>query len=266
MSDVDFINWPTSLLRPARALAAQVPFTRSGGRSLGGIARYTRTDKGFWRITLTDVTLWSPEMRREWNMIRTELNGQAGLVAVPCWSIDSAPYPSGKRERPTIYTHEDDTFFDDSTGYYEGSIRLATASYAPIGATTIVLRQINASGVEGIRFSYQHALYETGRITEQVGIDEYRVPIFPAVRAAIPGGAWLEVDNPTCLCRLADDRGMDIELSAAQIDQATVDFVEAVDVWNDLATESPGFVPTYEGADGFDFRYINNTQYLPLIF
>lgn len=238
MSDADFINWPTSLLRPAKALAAQVPFTRSGGRSLGGIARYTRTDRGFWRITLTDVTVWSPAMRRQWNAIRTYLGGTAGLVAVPCWSFDSAPYASGSREPVVILPHDDDTYFEDDTGYYEGAIHIEMASTAPLGATTVTLRLVGASTAEGIRFSYQHALYETGPLIEQVAEDEYRVPIFPAIRQAIPADAWLEVDNPTCLCRLADDRGMDLELSSAEIDAATVEFVEAVDVWNDIALEA----------------------------
>lgn len=225
------------MLRPARALAAQVPFSRSGGRSLGGIERVTRTDRGFWRLTLTDVTVFKPEMRRQWNIIRTMLNGRAGLISVPCWSFDSAPYVSGELERPLLLPHDDETSFGDDTLYYEGAIRIEMETFAPLGATVVTLRLVEASTAEGIRFSYQHALYETGRLIEQVGENTYRVPIFPAIRRAIPADAWLEVDNPTCLCRLADDRGMDLELSSAQIDTATVEFVEAVDFWNDLALE-----------------------------
>lgn len=238
MADIDLIHWPTNVLRPARALAAQVPFSRSGGRSLGGIERATRTDRGFWRLTLTDVTLWKPDMRRQWNMIRTKLNGRAGLVVVPCWSFDSAPYVSGERERPLLLPHDDETSFGDDTLYYEGVVRIEMATFAPLGATVVTLRLVEAASAEGIRFSYQHALYETGPIIEQTGDNTYRVPIFPAIRQSIPANTWLEVDNPTCLCRLADDRGMDLELSPAQIDAATVEFVEAVDVWNDLALEA----------------------------
>lgn len=134
--------------------------------------------------------------------------------------------------------HDDGTFFSDGTGYAEGAIHIEAGATAALGSSSIVLRLVAASGAEGIRFSYQHALYETGPVIEQLAADLFRVPIFPAIRQAIPDGAWLEVDSPTCLCRLADDRGMDLELSPAEIDSGTVEFVEAVDFWNDLALES----------------------------
>lgn len=176
-------------------------------------------------------------MRRQWNAIRTGINGRAGLVVVPCWSFDSAPYASGQREPYLTFPHDDGTAFSDGTEYYEGAIRIEMATYAPLSATVVTLRLVNAASAEGIRFSYQHAIYETGMLIEQAGKNTYRVPVFPAIRQAIPADAWLEVDNPTCLCHLADDRGMDLELSNSEIDAATVEFAEAVDFWNDLARE-----------------------------
>jgi len=237
---VDFIHWPTQLLVPGSALAAQVPFTRSGGRSLGGIERTVRTDRGYWRISLNDVSVRSPTMRRAWNAIRTGLGGKSGLVVVPCWSFDSAPYASGHREPAIFLPHDDDTLFDDDTAYYEGAIHIEMATDAPLSATVVTLRLVDAATAEGIRFSYQHALYETGPIIEQISGDTFRVPVFPAIQRAIPADAWLEVDNPTCLCHMADDRGMDLSLSNVEIDSATVEFVQAVDYWNDLAIEDMG--------------------------
>lgn len=140
------------------------------------------------------------------------------------------------------------------------------ATFAPLGATVVTLRLLNASGAEGVRFSYQHALYETGPQIEQVSPDLYRVPVFPAIRKAIPADAPLEVDNPTCLCRLADDRGMSgLSLSPAEIDTATVEFVEAVDVWNDLAEEDPTGGPAWSDYR-LDFQFSINSQHFPLIF
>lgn len=234
----DFIHWPTQLLRPASAIAAQVPFSRSGGRSLGGLERTTRSDRGFWRITLNDVTVRSREMRQQWNAIRTYLGGKSGLVVIPAWSFDSAPFVSGKREPAVYLPHDDDQPFEDETEYYEGAIRIEMASFAPLSSTIVTLRLVEAASAAGIRFSYQHALYETGPVIEQTAEDTFRVPVFPAIRQAIPADAWLEVDNPTCLCHLADDRGMDLNLSNVEIDAQTVEFVEAVDVWNDLAVEA----------------------------
>lgn len=234
----DYLNWPTNLLRPAKATASPVAFTRSGGRSLGGIERTTRTDRGYWRISLSDITVWSSEMRRTWNAIRTQLNGRAGIVAVPAWSFDSAPYASGQRENPILTPHEDGSTFDDGTEYLQGAIDIEMASFAPLGSTVATLKLVKASSASGIRFSYQHALYETGAILAQPAEDTFQVSIFPAVRQAIPANASLECDVPTCLVHLADDRGMDIDLSAGEIDAASVEFVEAVDYWNDLALEA----------------------------
>lgn len=232
----DFIHWPTRLLRPVKATASLVPFTRSGGRSLGGIERTTRTDRGFWRIALDDVTVYSPKMRRAWNAIRVQLGGRAGLVAVPAWSFDSAPYASGSREPVVTTLHDDGTTFDDGTEYAQGAIDIQMASYAPLGATVVTIRLVHASQAAGIRFSYQHALYETGPILAEVGDGVFQVPVFPAIRMPIPTGAQLEADEPTCLSHLVDDTGMDLQLSSAQIDAASVQFVEAVDYWNALAT------------------------------
>lgn len=238
MPDVDFIHWPTRLLRPASALASQVPFTRSGGRTLGGTERTTRTDLGYWRLTLENVSVRSREMRQQWNATRVKLGGRAGLVAVPCWSFDSAPYVSGERERAIYLPHDDGTTFDDGAEYYEGAIHIEMAAFAPLSSTVVTLRLVAASTAAGIRFSYQHALYETGPVIEQTGANTFRVPVFPAIRQAIPADAWLEVDNPTCLCRLVDDRGMDLMLSNVEIDTQTIEFVEAVDYWNDRAREA----------------------------
>lgn len=234
---IEIIHWPARLLKPATAMASPVAFSRSGGRSLGGIERTTRSDKGFWRVTLDAVAVYSPGHRRAWNAIRTSLNGKAGLVVVPAWSFDSAPYASGQRERPLLTTHDDGTTFDDGSEYWQGSVDIEMASYAPLSSTVVTLKLINAASAAGIRFSYQHALYETGPILSEAAENTFQVPVFPAIRQAIPAGSKLEADMPTVLCHLADDRAMDVSLNNTEIDTASVEFVEAVDFWNDLALE-----------------------------
>jgi len=232
---VEIIKWPHRLLEPAKTMVSIVPFTRSGGRTLGGIERNIKSDRGFVRITLEDVTLFTPAMRRTWNAIEVQLGGKTGLVAVPAWSFDSAPYASGSREPVAYTTHSDGAPFSDGSRYRQAAVDIQMAAFAPLGATVVTLRLNRASSAAGIRFSYQHGLYKTGPVIEEVSGNTFRVPISPAIRMAIPAGAQLEVDEPTCLCHLADDRGMDLSLSHDEIDAATVDFVEAVDYWNDLA-------------------------------
>lgn len=234
---VDYQHWPADALPPAEVMANMVPFSRSGGRTLGGVDRSIRTDRGFWQITLDQIPVHAPSQRRQWNATRTGLSGKAGLIAVPVWATFSAPYLSDSFEAPVLTSHDDDTSFDDGTLYYEGAIHVEMATFAPLSAAVVTLRKVAALTVEGIRFSYQHALYETGPLIEQVSEDTFRVPVFPAIRRAIPADAWLEVDAPTCLCHLADDRGMDQQEGISMLQRRSVTFVEAVDYWNDLAME-----------------------------
>jgi hypothetical protein len=231
----DFITWPAELLTPAEILPNPVPFTRTGGRTINGIERGTRTDRGFWHIALLDVVLHEKAQRRTWNAIRTALGGRAGLLVVPVWSFDTAPYASGAFEADVHVPHSDGTSFSDGTLYRQGTISVRSAEYAPIGATKIKLLSLAAEAdLVGVRFSYGHALYETGPALSISG-SIWEVSIFPAVRAPIPTGVDLEFNLPTCLVHLEDDRGMDISLNAIQITERSVSFVEATDYWSDLA-------------------------------
>jgi hypothetical protein len=92
-----------------------------------------------------------------------------------------------------------------------------------------------AQDLSGVRFSYNNALYETGPAIDIDG-DVWTVPISPTVRELIPSGSDLEFDAPTCLCHLADDRGMDVSQDAVgKAVRPNVSFIEATDYWNDLA-------------------------------
>lgn len=234
----DVIQWPLCVLTPQTVSANLVAFTRSGGRTLGGISPATRTDLGFWSIDYGGVVLRNNrrEQWRTWQAIRQKLGGKSGLIAVPVRSSLSAPYVSGKFEPVEELEHDDDTLFDDDTPYTQGAISVVTDGITAIGATSIRLRIINADdNLVGVRFSYEHALYETGPVIEVDG-DIWEVPISPAVRATIPAGSDLEFDQPTCLCHLVDDRGMDAPQDAVtKHSLPSVSFVEATDYWAELA-------------------------------
>jgi hypothetical protein len=231
----NIITWPHALLTPERCAPNLNPFTRSGGRSLGGVQPTVRTDVGFWSVDLENVAVHTREQRQTWIAIRQRLGGRAGLVAVPAWSFDAAPYVSGVREEEAETDHSDDSPFDDGTPYVQGAISVVSQGVTPIGATVMRLRIIHAAAnLAGVRFSFNHALYETGPVTSIVG-DVWELPISPSARELIPSGANLEFDRPTCLCRLADDRGMDGGINSNHFEQRTVGFVEANDYWNGLA-------------------------------
>lgn len=200
--------WPTSL-RPAQIMVNPVAFTRSGGRSLGGIERVTRTDRGWWEIAYKGIPLTSAARRQLWTSTRASLNGMATSIAVPALSFDVNGAESG--------------------------IVVRTAAAASLGDTSIVLELVSGiTNLAGVRFSYNHALYETGVVTSVAGA-EWTLPIFPALRADIADATALEFNAPTCLVRLASDREMDISFSVGNVDKVDVAFVEDTEYWNTLA-------------------------------
>ncbi|MDX0572183.1 hypothetical protein GOD68_18310 [Sinorhizobium medicae] len=233
----EIIQWPICVLRPQTANANLVPFSRSGGRTLGGVEPSTRTDLGYWAIDYANVVMSNKKRAQwqTWNAIAQKLGGRPGLIAVRVRSSLSAPYVSGQFEPMIDTPHSDDSLFDDGTPYTQGAISVVTDGVTPVGATSIRLRIINAdANLVGVRFSYNHALYETGPVTS-IGGDIWTVPISPSVRELIPAGADLEFDQPTCLCHLAEDRSMDIDQNAiSKFSMPSVSFVEAVDYWSNL--------------------------------
>jgi hypothetical protein len=231
---VDVLLWPAAVLRPSQAAIDPVAFTRSGGRSLAGVEPVTTTDRGYWSAAFKGVVLASAPQRRLWNGIRTYLGGRAGVIALPAWSFDSAPWLPGSVQGKFMTPHDDGAFFSDGSGYSQPGIIVELVTAAAIGDTSMILRLVyGIDDLSGTRFSYQHALYEVG-IPTAVDGDLWTVDVFPDVRAAIPAGAPLEFDLPTVLVHLATDRDMDATLSRGGVDRADVSFVEAVDYWNDL--------------------------------
>lgn len=234
----DIIEWPLCVLRPQTITPSPVAFTRSGGTSLGGVEPAIRTDLGHWSIQYGNVVMQnrSREQWQTWQAIRQKLSGRAGLIAVPVRAGLSAPYASGKFEPAPEVTHDDGALFDDGAPYVQGAISVVSEGNTALGATVIKLRIINAApNLVGVMFSFNHALYETGPVIAIDG-DVWTVPISPSVREFIPAGSTLEFDRPTCLCRLADDRGMDVDRNAvAKVSMPSVSFVEATDYWNALA-------------------------------
>jgi len=230
------VVWPWRILKPTSVQPNPVAFTRSGGKSLGGLSRNTRTDRGWWSIAYRGVALTNPSQRRSWNMMRQQFGGMAGSVAVPVWSHDLAEWPAGASNGELLSPHSDGSPFSDGSLYSQRiPIDVEMVSLAEIGDTSVTLRLVyGINSLSGIRFSYNHALYETGMPTLISG-DEWTLPIFPAIRADIPAGAELEVAMPTCLVKLAADRGMDVSFTAGRFDMVDVAFVEDTAYWNDLA-------------------------------
>lgn len=233
----DIIHWPAALLVPQSSPFDLRPFSRSGGRSLGGISRTARSDRGYWVGSYNGIVFRRSnfDQARTWNALRVAIGGAAGLVAVPVCSTSLWAGLGIESFAPVETTHDDETLFDDDTPYVQGNVQLEMASFAALGSTVVTLRLVDLENVSGVRFSYQHAMYETGRVLSQPTATTYQVEIFPAIRAPIPADAILEAERPTVLCHLASDTEMDRDPTVTGTGRPSVGFVEAVDYWNDLA-------------------------------
>lgn len=229
--------WPHDLLIPAEVRPNLVPFTRTGGRSLGGTKPAVRTDLGYWSIDYVGLLLHSRAQLRTWEAIKDILSGSSGRIVIPVWSHQTAPRigATGSYEASPEVPHDDDTEFSDDTEYEQGDIAVVAEAAAPIGVTQIKLRILQGEDdLSGVLFSYNHALYRTGQVLEVDG-DIWTVRISPSVMAEIPAGATLEFDLPTCLCNLADDRGMDNGANVEGNERVSVSFVQDTNYWNILA-------------------------------
>lgn len=229
------IVWPEALLSSLECRAYLVPFTRSGGRTLGGLKPATRTDLGHWRIDIVGIPMHGTAKRRTWDAIDAVLGGASGRIAIPAWSMDSAPYVSGKEEPLVELPHSDGSLFSDGSPYQQNAISVASVGVTAIGATVMSMRIINgAADLSGVRFSHNHALYKTGQVVS-INDDVWTVRITPSIRELIPSGADLEFDRPTCVCNLMEDAGMQRSMNADRFERASVSFIEDTDYWNRVA-------------------------------
>lgn len=231
------IHWPHQLFEmKGKPAFHQCSFTRTGGRTLSGRELVTQTDLGFWRATFANIMVMANNLRHEeaWNAIRVALQGRAGLVIVPAFHVGSRVQLLA-RSQEGLTNFSDGTTFSDGSSYFSEPALVRMEEEAQIGATVVKLRALKPGlSLTGMRYSYLHALYETGPVIERQG-DVVQVPIFPATRARIPAGSLLNITMPTCLMHLTTDREMDLSHGVSPVTLKTINFVEAIDYWDRIA-------------------------------
>ena len=229
----NILQWPKSILRWRECGFVPHYMARSGGQALNSYERTTRTDRGYWIASFGPVVVETVDQWRLWQSIDIELGGRPGLVLMPAYNI-AAPYKAGFKAPETVL-HDDETSFEDGTAYEGQEIVLEVAKEVAIGATTITLKIINSGpDLTGIRFSYNYALYQTGAVIDQSG-NLVTLRIFPAARTLIPKGAQPNCDKPVCLMHLKTDAEMQIAKPMQGPALPSLNLVEALDYFNDLA-------------------------------
>lgn len=216
------IRWPCDVLRSQNIAADIAPRSLAAPSSVSGVAQVVASDAGIWKVTLGNVLVRDRASVITFRAIANLLEGRLNPILVPlCRAYQ--PVPAGSGSLYEQVPHSDGAIFDDDTGYVGRVIDVVTVGgWAARAVSGFV--QVNYAGTiePGQHFSAGERLYRVRTFDADTGAITFRPPL----REAVPSGTNLEFDDPVCLMRLADDAGMDLDLSMRRFSQPSVSFVE----------------------------------------
>lgn len=227
MSSVVAHPWPSDLAprRVAFSLRGQVI---AGPVSLTGRSQATATDTGYWTAVLSGIPTGGAARVKAYRRLLGQLAGGAGIVKVPAFDREQAPWPVAGVYTATPSDFTDGTEFSDGTGFFEPVIKVTAGADAAIGATQIAVVVASADTIVGGEyFSVHGRLYRIESVLSVSGGNQAWA-ITPAVRAAIASGARLDFDRPVCRMRLAAEGEGDLDLERGLYGFPSMTFVEAV--------------------------------------
>lgn len=216
----DVIEFPPNLVAFASASWQIINVSRSGGRSITGTEQVVNSPAGNW---VADIALNIGAM--DWNGSRellayrgflARLRGRAMVVAVP-YNNGRGPSELLGLDITTGLPHSDDTFFDDDTGYLNGSIPVQMGASIGANETDILLQYpsfARPKAGQAIMFP-DGRMHQIAQLLDNEG-EYWTVRISPWTRAAYPAGTDIEVDRVTCLMRLASDEGGTLTVTAGE--------------------------------------------------
>lgn len=221
------IRWPEKLLPPqdvsfdiaARSLAAPP--------SIAGVSQVVSSDAGIWKATFANVRVVGQDAVLTFRVIATLLEGRMGSILVPL----CRGHQPVIRDPANLYEevpHDDDTFFDDDSGYVGSTTSVRFASAAAVRAVSATVT-IDYGGTlqPGQHFSVGERLYRLRSVSFATDT-QASITFRPPLREAVATGQRLEFDEPVCRMRLASDPEMDLDLRLRRFGQPTVSFVEDV--------------------------------------
>lgn len=219
------IRWPCNSL-VARDVSFNIASrSLAGPTSISGKTQVISSDAGIWKATFGNILIRGRTTRLVFRGLSTILEGRLTPILVPRCRGDQ-PVPAGAVDAGLYnqVTHDDDTLFDDDTGYVGGAIEVVSAG-ASAGAVAMYITVGNADDiVSGHDFSIGERLYRVYTYDADTQLLTFRPPL----REAVAFGAALNFDDPVCRMRLATDAEMDLDLSMRRFGAPTVNFVEDV--------------------------------------
>lgn len=230
--------WPHQLLREARMLWELQGMTVGSGQTASGAMPMTRIDGGgLWKATLGQVGLFTADKRRAWRALSRICKGGAQPIILEVRETIDSPWPlvSGVAVTPETQAqvpHDDDSLFDDDTGYESGLIEIKNVGAVVLRATAMTVALVAGSDLQGGEyFSIDHVDLRHRLYSIETAIDNddgtWAITFSPPLRADIADATWLEFDHPKCVMKLATPDAMDATFEPPFNSNPDVSFIEA---------------------------------------
>lgn len=228
------VFWPGNILKPQSISVDIAHRNLRGPSAASGFTQVVSNSAGIWKVTYSDIPVYSASMIKLWRAIDTLAEGQMNAISIPVFDHPRSPNATdelGSNIRDFYQNsvpHSDDTFFDDDTGYVSTYTPVYTTAAALSGTVSLsVVKGFPFELEPGHRFSINDRLYQIQRITSQSDTNA-TFTIRPPLRENVVSGDRLEFDNPRVTVRLTSDSSMFLPLNFNRHSFPPVDFIEDV--------------------------------------
>lgn len=219
------IRWPCEVLRPQNVAFDIDSRSLAGPASVSGATQVVASDAGIWKATYGNIIVKSRNAVLAHRAIAALLEGRLGTILVPlCRAYGPSSGAVSDQSFFARVPHSDDAYFDDDTGYVGSLTDVVLAADAAVRATALTVTvNYAADDIQpGMHFSLGERLYRVRTFDSSTGT----MTIRPPLREAVTAGDRLEFDDPCCRMRLANDDGLDLELSLRRFGSPTIQFIE----------------------------------------
>lgn len=214
--------WPWDLLTPNSESWRLQGIALSGGFTVGGVTRMSRTDGGGLWVGEQSFLLSTRAKIKTARAIEAMLDGGAGQIVA--WSFEKPFAPAGLEA--VSVTHSDGSAFSDDMEYSSLPAGAVTTVGAALRATTLTVTMISGSLEGGERFSIVHPTAGWRRYTV-ARVDGNEITIRPPLREAVEAGSDLNFLQVGCVCRLANPDEFMGALGTDRMISATARWIEA---------------------------------------
>ncbi len=229
----DPIFWPGNILKPQTVSVDLAHRNLRSPSAANGFTQVVSNSAGLWKVSYSDIPVYSASMIKLWRAIDTLSEGQLNPISIPAWDLPRSPGSTddyGTNVRNIVANpvpHSDGAYFSDGSGYRSSYTNIYVALGAIAGSTTVSLsKSLPVVSLEpGQRFSINDRLYQIQRIVSQDN-STATITIRPPLRRAILSGERAEFDLPRVRVKLTTDTSMFLPLNFNQQSFPPLDFIE----------------------------------------